>query len=99
MKSNSEVISYFRECLRHYFAGEDGSLEVCVNATTLYAAVIYLTQLEPVYPTEKYRAYWCGACDSVLVGDPESHKLFYRYCPKCGRKVKWDEKQEGQDEK
>ena len=56
-------------------------------------ALILLRKQEPVKP---YRgecwpkdAYCCGHCAQALVDTGENNRP--KYCPQCGRAVKWDE--------
>lgn len=50
-------------------------------------ALALLREQEPVKPIAEgkrpYRWFRCGNCEEPLYGP-------WNYCPKCGRKVKWD---------
>jgi len=53
---------------------------------------------EAVEPTRKPEIfdslYFCGACSAKVgfqIRKDDSWRFKYKYCPNCGRKVKWDE--------
>lgn len=56
------------------------------------AAKALLKAQEPVEPKEvnmyPLGQYACGACGHVSVGSKNYHA---KYCPECGRAVKWDD--------
>ena len=61
------------------------------NADVIYeSAIAMLKEQEAVKPKSKTRhgsttmvQHWCGNCMVMLHGKP-------KYCPNCGRKVKWE---------
>ena len=55
-------------------------------------ALELLKEREPVKPKEVklwYTEYACGYCDYKSVGRKDGYKM--RFCPCCGRAVKWDD--------
>ena len=55
-------------------------------------ALELLKEREPVKPKEVklwYIEYACGYCDYKSVGRKDGYKM--RFCPCCGRAVKWDD--------
>jgi len=60
--------------------------------TLLYDALVLLKEREPVKPKEVklwYTEYACGYCDYKSVGRKDGYKM--RFCPCCGRAVKWND--------
>lgn len=54
-------------------------------AETIHNAVVLLKEQIPVKPGEINGVLWfCGKCGQTFYGD-------YVYCPRCGRKVDWNE--------
>lgn len=75
---------------------ENCTAESCPYATRagcvellFHDALILLREQKPVEPIKKpgiVEPYKCGACEAVLGWESEKQ----RFCPNCGRKVKWD---------
>ena len=64
---------------------------VCYGTARLMQdALALLREMEPVEPIKKpgiVEPYKCGACGAVLGWESEKQ----RFCPKCGRGIKWNE--------
>ena len=56
----------------------------CGLAVTMGNALSLLKAQEPVKPKlDKYTNYTCGACGRMIT-------RAYKFCPECGKKVKWE---------
>lgn len=66
---------------------------VCFPDDLLADAISLIREQEPVKPYRGDRwpkdAYCCGHCAQALVDTGKNNRP--KYCPQCGRKVKWDD--------
>lgn len=56
-------------------------------------ALELLKEQEPVAPSYAgYNEWFCGNCGETVgwKSIPEFDEMQYKYCPYCGKKVKWD---------
>lgn len=69
-----------------------GKMKLLSFANACSGALELLKEREPVKPKEVklwYTEYACGYCDYKSVGRKDGYKM--RFCPCCGRAVKWDD--------
>jgi len=88
MMNPDDIINGIRDAILDSFVDVDRSAKACVDTALLVEALPLLALQVPVEPDEKYGAYWCGGCKSIVIGDPKTHKIFHQYCPRCGKKAK-----------
>ena len=88
MKDLEKVIKGLEHCSSDdgckgcpYSKNESG--HVC-SVVCLRDAIALLKEQEPVKPIRLENWYKCPSCSGNIVSNME-------YCPRCGRKVKWDE--------
>ena len=70
--------------LNWYFTKDNGASDK--TATDAWEAI--RDKLQPVKPIWAMKMYgvsevWCGACRETL------RDYSWKYCPRCGRKIKW----------
>lgn len=69
---------------------KQGNMRRPIAITLIYDTFALLTReqeaLEPIKKPGIVTPYRCGACKTVLGWETEKQK----FCPNCGRKVKWD---------
>lgn len=85
----AEMRLYFTACTINAAPGSAAHKRFTGYFAALDKAIAELKGNEPVKPSRTLSPegnWWedCGACDTVLL-------KWYTYCPKCGRKVKWDD--------
>lgn len=65
--------------------GYEGCYQMHADALALLKAQETVKPKEvKMYPSDQYA---CGSCGHVSVGSKDYHA---KYCPECGRKVKWE---------
>lgn len=88
-------MSIVSDCDENGPCGRCGATTVVCNS--LLKDIIILLQnegIEPIESTHEQKKFadrigiavsdfWCGACHFNLIGHP-------KYCPNCGKKVKWE---------
>lgn len=91
--TNKEAIAILRD-IQPLIASPHNADRCVVLA--IQAGIDALKAQEPVDPVFTYNTWECG-CETCR--EPISEKVFddsgeyeirYKYCPECGRKVKWD---------
>lgn len=92
-----EIVEYFRECRSNASFGSKAEIHFWALQSAAQAAVGLLIKQEPVKPTPHmfpigmYDAmateYLCGNCGFGLT---LNDRWQMKYCPECGRAVKWE---------
>jgi len=94
MTDREKVISHFQDAIEASGAGNRWRF---VRVDMIEDAIALLREQEPVEPFARYdalrREFDCGVC-GFLVGFEnafDDRRYRAKYCPECGKKVKWDE--------
>lgn len=93
MPDRDKVISHFQDAIG---ASSKGNRWRFVRVDIIEDAIELLKEQEAVKPKLVGVNMWeCGECDTLLGWEEFSQSgidlINYKYCPGCGRKVKWDD--------
>lgn len=84
MTERETVIKKLQEALDD--AENNGNIYAQIRRPVVFNTIAMLKEQEPVKPTYEdffgNRVARCGNCNGYIVR--------YKYCPGCGREVKWD---------
>lgn len=95
MIDREKVVRAVETCFDSWIDGHRNmGLDLQAVKQMKHDALDLLKEQEPVTPKEvsmyPQNQYACGSCGHVSIGTKDYHAKF---CPACGRKVKWDEDQ------
>ena len=92
MVEKTWVISAFHKAISTAMVRNTETTDVPVTA--LVGALELLKEQEPVEPDKPEEVWLCGNCGEIVGWDDwiiSTDDVRHKYCPGCGRKVKWDD--------
>lgn len=97
MNDRKKVIKEAEEAIDILAKAEEPTFWMDFVRCAFENALALLKEQEPVKPFPHHDIYWCGKCGNRVLERHTVHdtQLFlvykYKFCPECGRMVKWDD--------
>lgn len=97
--TDKKIIAAELQHIQTYFEAKadmsigNGKMKLLSWANAVRDAQELLKEQEPVIPDKPEEVWLCGNCGEIVGWDDwiiSTDDVRHKYCPGCGRKVKWD---------